>query len=324
MAGLTNFPGGLSSMGVPLTGGGNPFGNYWFVSTAANASDGNSGKDTVHAFATIAKAISKGVAGDNIILSPGTHSVDVSASALVPLADMQFIGAIPPIGGKPSTIITADADDGVTLVDLDVDGTGWHGIEFLLVAGGATAVDLFDVSQTTAVTGAVFNDCWFNLNSVDKAGKVRAIALDDGTNATTGLVVRNCRFVGGDATTGASEYIDIGVGGAPSALIEGCTFELESADGDAIGINFLDPGAVTSYAITIRNNDFIGPDDGGGDAEGIVIAGAADDAEVIGMMRFNFFSGSSANPITKDQGSASQLMNYRDDGAGGAIFDPLT
>ena len=96
------------------------------------------------------------------------------------------------------------------------------------------------------------------------------------------------------------------------------------ADGDAAGLNFADPAAVTSYAVTVRNNDFIGPDDGGVDAVGIVIAGAADDGEVVGMFRFNFFGGSGTNPITKDQGSASQLMNYKQDDAGGAIFDPKT
>ena len=327
MAGLTNFPGGLSSMGVPLnsTGSLNPFGDSWFVSTAANASDGNSGKDTVHAFATVAKALSKGAAGDNVILSPGTHSVDVSVAALIPKADMQFLGAISPLGGKPSTIITHDADDGAVLVTLDVDGTGWHGIEFLMVTGSTTAVDLFDVSQTTAVNGLAFSDCWFNLNQVDHATAiVRAIAVDDGTNATTGMVIKNCRFTGGDATTTESEYIVVGVGGIPAALIEGCIFECMSVDGDAIGVNFEDPGALTSYGVTIRNNDFIGPTDDGNDCVGIVIASAADDDEVIGMMRANFFSSAAANPITKDQGSSSQIENYRDDGAGGAIFDPLT
>ena len=40
--GLTNFPNGVSSMGVPLNAGGNPFGSTWFVA-ASGGSDGNRG-----------------------------------------------------------------------------------------------------------------------------------------------------------------------------------------------------------------------------------------------------------------------------------------
>lgn len=322
---LTNYKNGLSSMGIPLTGSVNPFGSVWFVA-ASGGSDGNSGTDTGHPFATIQQALDKSATGDTVVLGPGSHEIDTGTDgAMIPLADMQFVAAIPPMGGKPSSIITADADDLGAMVTIDVDGVGFHGIEFLLVAGGATAVDLFDVSQTTAVTGLLFNDCWFNLNSVDKAGFVRAIAIDDATNATTGLAIKNCRFLGGDATTGTNSYIQVGIGGIPKALIEGCTFELEAIGADVHGIDFLDPTAAAgSYAFVIRNNDFIGSTDAGGDSVGIKIATASTDAEIIGMMRTNYFADGAANPITKDQGSASQVENYRANGAGGAIFDPLT
>ena len=221
-----NYPYGVPV--YPAPEGANPFGETRYVA-ASGGSDGNVGKNASRPLATIAKAISLSAAGDNVILGPGTHSVDCSVSPLVPLADMQFFAAIPPYGGKPTTIITADADDTANLVTVDVDGTGWHGIEFLLVAGGTTAVDLFDVAQTTAVNGLTFTDCWFNLNSVDHATAImRAIAVDDGTNATTGMVIKNCRFLGGDATTTEAEYIVSGVGGIPDALIEGNVFLLQS------------------------------------------------------------------------------------------------
>jgi hypothetical protein len=322
--GLTNFPNGISSMGVPLTGGLNPFGDTWFVA-ASGGSDGNKGTDTSRPFATIAKAISKGAVGDNIILGPGTHSVDVSSAALTPLADMQFIAAIPPMGGKPSTIITHDADDGANLVAVDVDGVGFHGIEFLLVAGGTTALTLFDVAQTTAVNGMVFNECWFNLNSVDASG-VTALTVDDATNATTGAVFRNCRFVGGDATTNQAVYVDVGVGGVPGCLFEGNVFELESADADCLAFNFADPGAAgKSYALTVRNNDFIGPKDGGGDGIPIVFAAGMTEDEIVPIFRTNFFSGTAATPITQDKINTGIVWNYvGDDATGGTLVDPGT
>jgi len=323
--GLTNFSNGISSMGVPLPQTGNPFGNNWFVATSGG-SDGNKGTSTKRPFATIQQALDVAAAGDNVILSPGTHTIDTGTDgAMIPLADMNFIAAIPPMGGKPSTIITADADDLAAMVTIDVDGVGFHGIEFLLVAGGTTAVDLFDIAQTTAVNGLVFKDCWFNLNSVDHATAImRALAIDDATNATTGLVVKNCRFIGGDATTTEAEYIVVGVGGIPDALIEDNIFVLESADGDAVGISFGDPGTSgKSYAMTIRNNDFIGAKDGGGDSVGIKFASAMTDNEILGCIRTNYFPGCSDNAITTDESSESCVNNYIPDASGGALIDVI-
>ena len=130
--GLTQFSDGISSMGVPFNSGINPFGTTYFVK-ASGGSDNNSGLEADQAFATIQQAIDTYAAGDTVILSPGTHEVDVSTAALVPLADTQFRAAIPPMGGKPSTIITHDADDADNLVEIEVDGVGFYGIEFLKI-----------------------------------------------------------------------------------------------------------------------------------------------------------------------------------------------
>jgi hypothetical protein len=318
---IGHYPQGLC---VPATGGVNPFGTTWYVAATGYGSNGAEGKSPDKPLNTIQKALDLGSAGDVIVLAPGTHNVDVSSAALAPLADMQFVAAIPPMGGKPSTIITHDADDGVNLFTVDVDGVGFHGIEFKMVAGGTTAVQLFDIAQTTAVNGVLFEDCWFNLNSVDKAGKVIALTIDDATNATTGMVVRNCRFTGGDATTGASVYIDVGVGGIPGALIEHNIFELESADGDAVALNFADPGAGGKcYAFSVRNNDFVGPKDKGADAVPIVFAAAGDEDEIVCIIRTNYFSNCSATPVTQDEVNGSLVLNYvGDDATGGTLVDP--
>src|SRR3972149_3825866 len=66
--GLTNFPGGISSMGIPITGGMPPsfYGRYWFVD-AKSGSDGNRGESAERPFLTMDKAFDMIDSGDVII-----------------------------------------------------------------------------------------------------------------------------------------------------------------------------------------------------------------------------------------------------------------
>ncbi len=302
--------------------GTSPFGTTWYVA----ASGGNaafSGKSPQAPFALIATAIAAASAGDTVILGPGTHSVDVSDSALIPLDNMHFKAAIPPCGGKPSTIITHDADDGADIVLLDADGVVFEGIEFLMVAGGTTALHLVTVAQTDPVNGLVFKDCWFNLNSVDAL--VVGINCDDATNDTIGMAVINCRFTGGDATAQIAKYIEIGVGGATRMLVERCMFECEAANATCQAIGFGDPGGSGgSYALTIRDNDFIGPPDYGEDGVVIVFDGGMTEGEILGTIRTNYFAATSLTPITQNEFANSGIVeNYVGDTAdGGTKVDP--
>ena len=82
--GLTRFPHGVSSFGVPQIGSGSipvTSGNYWWVSSVTG-NDGNTGKVPTSAFATLTVALSNCTAanGDVIILLPG-HAETVKAAA---------------------------------------------------------------------------------------------------------------------------------------------------------------------------------------------------------------------------------------------------
>lgn len=83
MSALTNLPGGVSSMGIPILGviGPIPTGKCFFVSSVIG-NDGNRGTDNKRPVATMAGALSKCVAarGDVIYLMPG-HSETISAAA---------------------------------------------------------------------------------------------------------------------------------------------------------------------------------------------------------------------------------------------------
>ncbi len=94
MGGFTNFPGGITSMGVPMLGNGVPasFGNYWFVNSDSG-SDGNTGKSTSKAFATIGKAISKATTNnhDVIMLSGNAAHVQTDQISLTK-GRLHFVG----------------------------------------------------------------------------------------------------------------------------------------------------------------------------------------------------------------------------------------
>ncbi len=299
------------------------FGTVWYVDVT-NGVDTNAGKSPDNALKTLLQARTNSAAGDTIVIENGTYPVDVGTASLAPKADQTWMAARPTFGGAPNVIIVADADDHVnTPIAVDVDGVVFMGIEFRLVAGGTNALYCVDAAQTTAVRGLTFVDCWFNLNSVEAV--VIACRFNDATNSITGMVMKNCRFVGGDASSNAAKYVVIGIGGIPSALIEDNIFEMESSAGDCRALDFLDPTtAAKSYGMTIRNNDFIGAKDGGGDSIGIIIASAAADNEVLGSIRTNYFPGCTAVAITLDQATESIVNNYVPDASGGALVDATT
>ncbi len=76
--GLTNFPQGISSGGVPVLGGGsgaiNAYRKVYFVSKHEEGSDGNSGLDIERPFATIQKALNTVTDEDTIIVLRGDYN----------------------------------------------------------------------------------------------------------------------------------------------------------------------------------------------------------------------------------------------------------
>jgi hypothetical protein len=301
----------------------NPFGKAYFVATSGG-SDSAQGDDPTRPLATIAQAITNGAAGDTIVCGPGDHSVDVSAAALIPLADMQFVGAIPSNGGEPSTIISVDADDGNDMITIDVDGVGFKDIMFQHFASAGTAIRLIDVSATTAINGLSFKDCWFDMNDADVAGGT-ALNCDHATNIVNGLVLNNCRFTRGSATSTVNLYVDIGVGGLANSLIEHCVFGCESTDDDYAAISFADPaGSGKSYGTVIRYNSFIGPTDGAVTLVPILTP-AGSSGEYPMQWHSNYFSYCTVNPIAVDQMDEALVNNYVGDlGAGGTLVDAGT
>lgn len=91
MGGLTNFPGGLSSFGIPVLGGANiPFtGTYFFVDPV-NGSDGNTGLSPGRAFQTLYKAHASMTSGANDVCYLIGNGA-ASGSARLSLANAQSV-----------------------------------------------------------------------------------------------------------------------------------------------------------------------------------------------------------------------------------------
>jgi len=299
-----------------------PHGKTIYVDVT-NGVASNSGLTPDGAVTTLALGLAASAANDTIVIAPGIYPVDISTNPIIPLANQTWMAGTPCYGGFPNVKVVADADDtAVSLFAIDVSGVVFKGIWFQMLTAGATHVTIIDAAQTTAVNGLAFIDCWIDLNDIDDAG-LKGMAFNDATNAITGLVIRNCNFIGLDATTTAGiPYIDVGIGGIPYALIENNRFCIESIDGDAIGINFADPGAANKcYGMVIRNNQFIGAQDAGADTVAISFAAAMTDNEILGCICNNSFAGCATPAITTDESSKSCVTNYANDDAGGALVD---
>ncbi len=301
----------------------NPLNKVVYVA-ASGGNDNATGEDPTAPLATLLQGVTNALAGGTIVLGPGTHSVDVSAT-LDMLANQTVIGAQPSYGGKPSSIITGVGDDAVMVILVDVSGVVFKNLTFLQLAGAGTLLQAVAIGETTAVNSCTFSECTFDLNQV--AAATIGIASVDATNATKNLTIDRCSFIEADTTSGGSYYIKIGAKGAPHCRVTKCIFHLAAADASTRGIHMVDPaGSVTSYGVYFADNDFVGPFDAAADGIGIELDSSGEELETVGIITRNYIAGSAANPITKDQGGVStQMGNFRADGSGGAAtFDSTT
>jgi len=218
--GLTNFPNGVTSFGVPLLGSGPIFttGNVFFVDSGAAA--GTGADDTAHGtsptkpFSTVDFAVGQCTANnaDYIVAMPG-HNENFSAldSADIDVAGVTVLGV----------------GTGTDVPTFDYDNTAG---EFVIGAANVTLENLRMRPSTNAVVNAI---------NVEAAGDR--------------FTIRNCRF--GDPETSTDEFADMIIveAGADEGVIEGNVF---SADAQAAVAAIELNGAV--IGITIRNNTFVG------------------------------------------------------------------
>lgn len=152
---LTNFPGGVSSMGVPVMGGMPPsfYGRYWFVD-AKVGSDGNRGDRRDRPFQTMDKAFDSVDSGDVIIFRgkireelstpAGVFDVTIIGGSNQPRhADDHSESSTPGRGSSSATWTTPTSPTSATPL-LIVRQQGWRLLNILFDGpSDAAAVQLF-------------------------------------------------------------------------------------------------------------------------------------------------------------------------------------
>lgn len=200
----TNFPNGITSMGIPVIGGSIPssYGAYWFVD-GTTGSDGNDGKSTESAFATIGEAVDQASAGDVISIAPGAYDETVTISkANLTLVGMGNLGSVfiePSTAGAEGMQVTADD---VTLINIGVacDDTGSYALNLnsaarfraynckIEGADTANSLVLIDGTATDQTADALFSNCEF-------AYAAKCFTFDNSDYGyPTQIFVDGCRF----------------------------------------------------------------------------------------------------------------------------------
>jgi hypothetical protein len=301
--GTTNFD--VVSANQFIGGGLNgtsPFAQIFYVD-GTNGSDGNTGKSPRKAFQTIAAAIAATTSGrgDVIYIAPGTY---LQTASLVPKARNIFRAAVL-APREPAVKISGNVAD---LVQIDVDGVQFHGIEFL--ATGATTDNLVDIADTVAVLGCRFEGCVFN--GADQTSVV-GIKMADATFAASSVVVINCIFR--DLT---GTQIVVGVLGNAYGYIAYNLFALDVNSGTCISL-----ADTTGFAIgkgmVIEHNTFLGFD-ATKDEVAITISGTEDTTGAV-VIRRNDFAYFAVAAVTIDKIGFATIQNYTGDATGGLLLD---
>jgi hypothetical protein len=217
--GITNFPHGVSSFGIPQLGGGSftTTGNIFFVQNT-DGSDGNEGTDKSCPFKTLDYAIGKCTAsnGDIIILMTG-HAETTTAIAL-DQAGISIIGL--GVGRtRPTFTATTAATD---LIDVTAASCKIENVRLVGAASGCTSlISLVGAADFQAI------GCSF------EHGAAPTTAISVGATSPRFSFI-SCNFLG--SANGPAVAIDIVATGDDDFIVRDCIFNYGRYGLDTAGI----------------------------------------------------------------------------------------
>ena len=269
MAYLTKY--GTLWGAIPVMGGRvfwvAPSSPYTIDGRSYSSSDNNDGLSPERALATLTQAITNATAnvGDVIVMLPGAHSytatTTISKSGLtitgIPMGQYSVSthGSAGPKKHRTSIVNTATA--GIILtINAGVNDTEISYLHFLPVAAGGVAVYAASAGSGAGANTVYIHDCTLAMVATAATSTYGVQLGTAATGSVNDMLIRNCYFQSGDAsTTGANGAAVVCVGTAYNLTIEHSTFAALGTGAWARA--FENIGAAASAGITIRDCDFI-------------------------------------------------------------------
>lgn len=220
---LTNFPGGITSFGVPVLGGiaGIPFtGNYWFVDPV-NGLDGNAGNSPSSALQSLYRAHALAASGNNdVVVLIGNGAA--SGTARLSKAAAQAVDSSATSGVLNWT------KNALHLVGITAPAMISQRARIAPPAGTYT-VTTFGSANLVVVTGS---GCFFSnislFHGFSTGGAAQICWTDNGSrNAYYNMDFGGIADAGSAADTG-SRSVKIGSAGSGENYFKGCTFGLDT------------------------------------------------------------------------------------------------
>ena len=233
----TNYPNGVSSFGVPVTGsipmvlGASGVGKIYFVD-ATNGSDGNTGLAPEQAFRTVATAYAAASSGDTIALSTSaTHTLTTGIAwtkSRVNLVGLDFVGRQVQQGAKVSS---SSSDSTAYVVKVTGVRNSFSNVKFIQASTNAAALSVLQEGGE----GNLYDNSSFVFGVADNLDLTTAHEIITGSDSAT---YKNCTFGADTLLTSAARsvfHIDQVTSSQEfkSNILENCNFLISSSSGTA-------------------------------------------------------------------------------------------
>lgn len=249
----TNFPNGITSMGIPVVGGSLPpfMGNYYFVDYA-NGLDGNAGT-AFRPFKTLERALESVTANNNdVVFFEGTVRPRTDATIVWSKAQTHLVGLCAPLKrGKWARIAPASgATPYNKLFSVTAPGCMFMNFGTFYGFNSASALICWEDTGGRSFYGNVeflgFGDGTASTGTANLTG-ARAFKMNTATGETT---FRDCVFGVDTVTRDAANYTVEIAGAAPRITMEGCDFEaMLGSSGTGAGHLLIGSGGIDRYLL---------------------------------------------------------------------------
>ena len=267
--GLTNFPNGISSFGVPVLGGigGLPFtGNWWFVDPLTGL-DGNSGLSTTQPLQSLYQALNKATAGNNDVIvlignggTTGTARLSTAAAAAINSAATagtlvwnkaatHLVGITAPTQvaqrariAPPTGVYTQATFGSGNFVTVSAQGCLFANVSLFhgFSTGGTNQICWTDTGGRNAYVNMDFGGMGDAASAVDVGS--RSFKLGGAGVGETSF--KDCNFGLDTVARGTSTVVNASfefTGGTPRNIFKGCSFIMDAAT--AFPVHLLGTGA---------------------------------------------------------------------------------